>query len=143
VQLSRAPLYGIGERAAQFDPETLGFADAQLPSLKDDRVGRRLERLCQSDIIALLLTLVTYVIQEFHVDLDKLHNDSTTITSHSADANSDAAEKEKRGPKTRLAITWGYNKDHWPELKRLRYILFHYSHSEQQCRAVGMTVVQA
>jgi transposase len=119
--LAREPLYGIGEWAARFDPKALGFADTQLPSLNDDRIGRCLDRLFQSDITALVLTLVTPVIQEFQVDLDELHNDSTTITFHGAYA--DAAAEEKRGKKTRLAITWGYNKDHRPDLKQLLYIL--------------------
>jgi transposase len=119
--LSREPLYGIGEWAARFDPKALGFADTQLLSLNDDRIGRCLDRLFQSDITALVLTLVTHVIQEFQVDLDELHNDSTTITFHGAYA--DAAAEEKRGPKTRLAITWGDNKDHRPDLKQLLYIL--------------------
>jgi len=119
--LSREPLYGIGEWAARFDPEALGFADTQLPSLNDDRVGRCLDRLFQSDITSMVLALATHVVREFQVDLDELHNDSTTITFHGAYA--DAAQEEKRGPKTRLAITWGYNKDHRPDLKQLLYIL--------------------
>ena len=121
VLLCREPLYGIGEWAARYAPEALGFADTHLPSLNDDRVGRCLDRLFQSDITSLVLALVTHVVQEFQVDLDQLHNDSTTITFHGAYAN--AAEEEKRGKQTRLAITWGYNKDHRPDLKQLLYIL--------------------
>jgi hypothetical protein len=52
---------------------------------------------------------------------DPLHNDSTTITFHGAYA--DATQEEKRGQQTRMAITWGYNKDHRPDLKQLLYIL--------------------
>ena len=121
VLLCREPLYGIGEWAARFAPEALGFADTQLPSLNDDRVGRCLDRLFQSDITSMVLALATHVVREFQVDLDELHNDSTTITFHGAYA--DAAQEEKRGQKTRLAITWGYNKDHRPDLKQLLYIL--------------------
>ncbi len=121
VLLSREPLYGIGEWAARFAPEVLGFADSQLPSLNDDRMGRCLDRLFQSDIASLVLALVAHVIQEFEVDLDELHNDSTTITFHGAYA--DAAKEEMRGKRTRMAITWGYNKDHRPDLKQLLYIL--------------------
>jgi transposase len=119
--LSREPLYGIGEWAARFDPVALGFADTQLPSLNDDRVGRCLDRLFQSDITSMVLALATHVVREFQVDLDELHNDSTTITLHGAYA--DAAREEKRGQRTRMAITWGYNKDHRPDLKQLLYIL--------------------
>src|SRR5271169_1900354 len=71
VLLSREPLYGIGEWAARFDPLALGFADTQLPSLNDDRVGRCLDRLFQSDITSLVLALVTHVVREFQVDLDE------------------------------------------------------------------------
>jgi transposase len=121
VLLSREPLYGIGEWAARFAPEAFGFNDSQLPSLNDDRIGRCLDRLFQSDITSLVLALVAHVIEEFDVDLDELHNDSTTITFHGAYA--DAAKEEMRGKRTRMAITWGYNKDHRPDLKQLLYIL--------------------
>jgi transposase len=69
----------------------------------------------------MVLALATHVVREFQVDLDELHNDSTTITFHGAYA--DAAQEEKRGEQTRMAITWGYNKDHRPDLKQLLYIL--------------------
>ena len=102
-------------------PEALGFADTQLPSLNDDRVGRCLDRLFRSDVTSLVLALATHVVREFQVDLDELHNDSTTVTFHGVYA--DATEEEKRGQATRMAITWGYNKDHRPDLKQLLYIL--------------------
>jgi len=121
VLLCREPLYGVGEWAARYAPEALGFADTQLPSLNDDRVGRCLDRLFRSDVTSLVLALATHVVREFQVDLDELHNDSTTITFHGAYA--DAAQEEKRGEATRMAITWGYNKDHRPDLKQLLYIL--------------------
>ena len=35
VLLCREPLYGVGEWAARYAPEALGFADSQLPSLND------------------------------------------------------------------------------------------------------------
>jgi transposase len=121
VLLAREPLYGIGEWAAKFDPKALGFADDQLPSLNDDRVGRCLDRLFRTDITSMVLALATHVVQEFQVDLDELHNDSTTITFHGEYA--DAAREQKRGKQTRMAITWGYNKDHRPDLKQLLFIL--------------------
>jgi transposase len=77
--------------------------------------------LFQSDITSMVLVLATHVVREFEIDLDELHNDSTTITFHGAYA--DAAQEEQRGQKTRMAITWGYNKDHRPDLKQLLYIL--------------------
>ena len=55
VLLCREPLYGVGEWAARYAPEALGFADTQLPSLNDDRVGRCLDRLFRSDVTSLVL----------------------------------------------------------------------------------------
>jgi Domain of unknown function (DUF4277) len=64
VLLSREPLYSIREWAARFAPEALGFNDSQLPSLNDDRMGRCLDRLFQSDITSLVLALVAHVIKD-------------------------------------------------------------------------------
>jgi transposase len=121
VLLSRQPLYGVGEWAARYAPEALGFTDTLLPSLNHDRVGRCLDRLFQCDVSSLVLALATHVVHEFQVDLDELHNDSTTVTFHGAYA--DAQQEQQRGQRTRYAITWGYNKDHRPDLKQLLFIL--------------------
>jgi transposase len=117
----REPLYGLGEWAARHVPELLGLCPAQLPSLNDDRVGRCLDRLFDADIPTLALAVVVHAIREFAVDLDELHNDSTTITFH-GDYESADRERTLRG-RLRPAVTWGHNKDHRPDLKQLLYIL--------------------
>jgi transposase len=119
--ISREPLYGIGEWAARHVPELLGLTPTQLAALNDDRVGRCLDRLFDADIPSLTLAVVTHAVAEFGVDLDELHNDSTTVTFH---GDYEAADHERtlRG-KLRLAITHGHNKDHRPDLKQLLYIL--------------------
>ncbi len=119
--VSREPLYGLGEWAAGYVPELLGLAPDQLPSLNDDRVGRCLDRLFDADVPSLTLAVVVHAVREFGVDLDELHNDSTTITLH---GDYEAADQERtlRG-RLRPAATWGHNKDHRPDLKQLLYIL--------------------
>jgi transposase len=119
--ISREPLYGIGEWAARHAPEWLGLTPTQLPSLNDDRVGRCLDRLFDADVPSLTLAVVAHAVREFGVDLDELHNDSTTVTLH---GDYEAADRERtlRG-KLRLAVTHGHNKDHRPDLKQLLYIL--------------------
>ena len=62
-----------------------------------------------------------YAPDHLGLTLQQLHNDSTTITFHGNYA--DAAEEGTRSGKTTLAITWGHNKDHRPDLKQLLYIL--------------------
>jgi transposase len=119
--VSREPLYGIGEWAARQVPGCLGLLPAQLPSLNDDRVGRCLDRLFSADIPTLALAVVLHAVREFGVSLDELHNDSTTITLH-GDYETADQERTLRG-RLRLAVTWGHNKDHRPDLKQLLYIL--------------------
>jgi transposase len=110
--VSREPLYGVGEWAARHAPGLLGLTPEQLPALNDDRVGRCLDRLFDADIPSLTLSVVTHAVQEFGVDLDELHNDSTTITFHGdyEDADRERTLRER----LRLAVTWGHNKDHRP-----------------------------
>jgi transposase len=119
--LSREPLYGVPQWAARCDPAALGLAPHQIASLNDDRIGRCLDQLFQSDCSSLALAVAARAVVEFDVDLDELHNDSTTVTFSGAYV--DAAEETRRRGQARLAITWGHNKDHRPDLKQLLFIL--------------------
>ena len=119
--IAREPLYGVGEWAARHEPELLGLSDAQIAALNDDRIGRALDRLFDANIPALALKVAAHAVREFDVGLDQLHNDSTTITFH-GDYESAERERTLRG-RLRLAVTWGHNKDHRPDLKQLLYIL--------------------
>jgi len=119
--ISREPLYGVGAWAARYDTHWLGLTDTQLSALNDDRVGRALDSLFDADVAALALDVAAHAVGEFDVTLDELHNDSTTVTFHGDYENADR-ERTLRG-KLRLAVTWGHNKDHRPDLKQLLYIL--------------------
>jgi transposase len=119
--VSREPLYGIGEWAARHDPRWLGLSDELIPALNDDRAGRSLDRLFDADVAALALDVAAHAVGEFDVTLDELHNDSTTVTFHGDYEDADR-ERTLRG-RLRLAVTWGHNKDHRPDLKQLLYIL--------------------
>ncbi len=119
--ICREPLYGVGQWAARHAPELLGLTSEQLSALNDDRVGRCLDRLFDADIPSLTLAVVTHAVREFGVELDELHNDSTTITFHGDYEDADR-ERTLRG-RLRLAVTYGHNKDHRPDLKQLLYIL--------------------
>jgi transposase len=119
--LAREPIYGLGEWAAACAPDALGLSPEQVLLLNDDRAGRWMTRLFRSDRPSLLLALMGHVVREFTLALDELHNDSTTATF--SGAYTDAAEERRRGVQKTLAITWGHNKDHRPDLKQLLYIL--------------------
>jgi transposase len=119
--ISREPMYGLGEWAARYDPKWLGLSLEQLLALNDDRLGRCLSICFFSDRPGLILDLVRHVVREFLLGLDELHNDSTSVSFFGAYREA-AEEDQRRGRKT-LAITYGYSKDHRPDLKQLLYIL--------------------
>jgi transposase len=119
--VSREPLYGVGEWAARHEPTVLGLSENQLAALNDDRVGRALDRLFDADVPTFVLDVAARAVGEFDVNLDELHNDSTTVTFH-GDYDTATRERTLRG-QLRTAITWGHNKDHRPDLKQLLYIL--------------------
>lgn len=119
--VSREPIYGVGEWARQHVPELLDLTGEQVASLNDDRVGRCLDRLFDTDCPSLLLAITRHVVDEFKVDLSEIHNDSTTITFFGAydHASQETRVRGKKAP----AITWGHNKDHRGDLKQLLYNL--------------------
>jgi transposase len=118
---SREPIYGVGDWADAYAPDLMGLPPQGRESLNDDRLGRCLDRLFQTAQPELVLAVVRHVINQFGLRLDELHNDSTTISFFGAYPEA-AQESSQRGRPT-LAITYGHNKDHRPDLKQLLYVL--------------------
>jgi transposase len=119
--ISRQPIYGMGEWAARHAADALGLVPEEIGRLNDDRVGRALDRLFTADVPSLVLAVATHVVQEFGVSLDELHNDSTTVSFCGAYTDADGRQRVFGRPT--LAITFGHNKDHRPDLKQLLFIL--------------------
>ena len=119
--VSREPIYGIGEWAARHAADALGLAPTEIERLNDDGVGRALDRLFVGDVPSLVLAVATHVVREFGVSLDELHNDSTTVSFCGAYTRADGQQQAFGRPT--LAITFGHNKDHRPDLKQLLFIL--------------------
>ena len=117
--LSRYPLYGVPQWTRQFDPERLELQPDQIRLINDDRLGRTLDKLFVADRRTMVTRLVVHMAEEFGVDLNRLHNDSTSITF--------TGEYRKRPPRKdglpRLQIVHGHNKDHRPDLKQLVWSL--------------------
>lgn len=120
IVVSHRPLYAISEWAGAYDPGLLGLESGQAVALNDDRVGRMLDRLFDADRASLVTETVLKVISEFGIELDELHNDSTTVTVTGA---YDHADGYTRGGKSTPALRHGHNKDFRPDLKQLLYIL--------------------
>ena len=109
--LGREPLYGLGEWAARFDPALLGLRPDEAGVVNDDRAGRALEALFDTDRGSLLTAVVLRAISEFGVDTSQMHNDSTSI---SVQGRYPGADGSPRGGKTTPVITFGHSKDHRP-----------------------------
>jgi transposase len=119
--VSREPVYGVAEWARNFGPELFDLWPEELDFLNDDRVGRCTERVFQALTTSLIMDVVTHVVREFDIDLQELHNDSTTVSFFGN--YSDAEEEQTSDGQTVPAITWGHSKARRPDLKQLLYIL--------------------
>lgn len=118
---SREPVYGVGEWADLYAPDLVGIRPAQRRYLNDDRLGRCLDALFMAEAPDLVLALVRHVIREFSLQLEELHNDSTTFSFFGA--YRDAAEEGFQRGRPTPAITYGHSKAHRPDLKQLLYVL--------------------
>jgi transposase len=115
--LARQPLYALAAWAGRRVPEHLGLQAGQADLLNDDRFGRALDHLQRADRASLLTALVLQAVRAFAIELQELHQDTTTVTLSGAYADQAPAEQTDRPPR----ITFGYNKDHRPDLKQLLY----------------------
>jgi transposase len=111
----------LGEWSERYAPDLLGLTIRQLGKLNDDRMGRCLDRLFDATGPQLIMDVVRQVVGEFELQLEELHNDSTTVSFYGA--YEEAATEDRRRGRTTAAITYGHSKDHRPDLKQLLYIL--------------------
>jgi hypothetical protein len=115
--LARQPLYALADWAGRRVPEHLGLLPGQAALLNDDRAGRALDHLYKADRASLLTALVVRAVRAFDIDLAQMHHDTTTVTFAGAYHNQEPAGQAGRPP----LITFGYNKDHRPDLKQLLF----------------------
>jgi transposase len=92
----------------------------QMQRLGDDRLGRALDQLFDADRAALLTDVVIAVGRHFDLRFAEFHNDSTSIRF--CGQYRGASGRAIRG-RTAPAITYGYSRDHRPDLKQLLFIL--------------------
>ena len=117
--LCRYPLYEVAQWVRGFVPSELGLAPEQVELMNDDRLGRTLDKLFEADRRSVITRLIVHMTREFQLDLQRLHNDSTSIT-FSGVYSEPAPRKDGRRC---VRITHGHNKDHRPDLKQLVWSL--------------------
>jgi len=109
VLIERSALYAIEEWVSQFDPALMAGG-----KIGDDRLGRSLDRLFSTDRATLQTRVVLGVMKAFALKMERIHNDTTSITVH--------GEYEGQNP-SGTQLKRGHSKDHRPDLKQLVYSL--------------------
>ncbi|MHB8335505.1 MAG: IS1634 family transposase [Acidimicrobiales bacterium] len=120
LTISHQPLYSMNEWAIQFDPAALGLEANEVRLVNDDRIGRALEYLFDTDRSSLLARLVLGAVDSFGVDCSEMHNDSTSVRLTGAYPLATGA---RRGDKATVVVARGHSKDFRPDLKQLVWIL--------------------
>lgn len=120
IVVEREPIYRQQETVHAFAGGMFGVTAAQMEHLTDDRLGRALDRLFDADRATLLTDVAVAVGQRFGVQFAEFHNDSTSIRFC---GNYRAAAGRKIRGRSAPAITYGFSKDHRPDLKQLMFIL--------------------
>jgi hypothetical protein len=72
-------VYRQQEAVEPFAPDLFGLAPEALERLGDDRIGRALDHLFNADRSALLTDVILATVKHFDLQLDRLHNDSTSV----------------------------------------------------------------
>ena len=119
VAFAHVPLYRVPAELGPHAAAAWGVPP-DTPPLSDDAIGRALDALFDADRAGLLTAVAAAAVQRFDLDLDELHNDSTTVRFHGAYPA--ARGRRLRGQRAPV-ITFGHSKAHRPDLKQLTLIL--------------------
>ena len=116
LSLGKIPLYELDQWCNAIDLTRIGVPIplSKTKHLNDDRFGKALDKLYFADRSSLLTEIVSSYIVEFNLELNQLHNDSTTIKAFGS-----IAGKTRSG----LELKHGKSKDHRPDLKQLVFNL--------------------
>jgi transposase len=120
ILVSREPLYSLREWCRRSEESLLMLPAGGAALLNDDRLGRCLDKLFDADRAALMTAIIVQAVRVFQLNLEELHNDSTTVT---LSGEYKGANSQAKSARSAHRITHGHNKDHRPDLKQLLYLL--------------------
>lgn len=109
--LSPGPLYRIAEWVAPIDASVFGLSETEKSAVNDDRVARALDALASERGRNIFFRLALRIIKDFKLETRRIHFDTTTVTLFG----------KYEGSRVEPRITFGYNKDHRPDLKQLLF----------------------
>ncbi len=109
-----------GYRPGGYNAALLGLEDHEARILNDDKVGWALDQLFAADRASLLTALSLSVIRRFGIEVNELHNDSTSITLYGAYRQATGTLRAGVRPPV---LERGFSKDHRGDLLQLVEIL--------------------
>jgi transposase len=107
---NRKALYRIHRFYAERDAELLLGEGVEAADLNDKALARALDKLSAADPKKAYASLCFRAVDAYQVVLDELHSDTTSVSVHGVYDN------EADG----LGITFGYSKDHRPDLRQFK-----------------------
>lgn len=114
----RSPLFRLPQTFAKMDTELLLGEAIPSDKLNDDAVGRVLDRLYDVGTSKVLSGVAVRVVKLFELDTNHVHHDTTSRTVYGDyDLYSDDTHDQP------FTITFGFSKDHRPDLKQLVHSL--------------------
>jgi transposase len=114
LAVAKDPLYELAEWIESVDLRALGYPCMPEVRFTDDRFARALDKLYGADRASLQTRLVVAAIKAFEIQLQRIHNDSTTVK---------ACGRIPGRTRSGLELRQGHSKDHRPDLKQLLFTL--------------------
>lgn len=115
ITSGRQPLYELPTWSALHDGRLFGWpCELDETLFNDERYGRALDKLYAVDRASLMTDLVLRLIQVSQLDLDQIHNDSTSVKTT---GQMPGATHEG------VRFARGHSKDHRPDLKQIVFSL--------------------
>jgi transposase len=114
VLVARKPLYRVEEFYSEMNLNVIFGEEITADAFNDDALGRALTKLAKAHPNRVYLTLALSAIKVHNVKTRTVHADTTSI-SVAGEYNQTDEENDL------LGITYGYSKDHRPDLKQFLY----------------------
>jgi transposase len=103
----------VADTLAGYDVEVIFQRPMAAAHFHDNRLGRALEALWSANLARLYGAVISQAIQQYTLELARLHTDTTSLKVYGAYERDEDAE----GP----LVAFGYSRDHRPDLKQLLF----------------------
>lgn len=103
----------VADTLAHYDLEIIFRRPLEAHHFHDNRLGRALDALWRTGLDRIYSAVISQAIQQYALDVARLHTDSTSLKVYGAYER----DADEEGP----LVTFGYSRDHRPDLKQLLF----------------------